>query len=169
MTIVTNYAANSVACKLWDDVGSPTEYILGLEIFNVMSKKASVFGFRCWVYSDIEFTFAGPQSSVIAIVPQKQIAGVGTVDFAIYLPGNSEPVMVVECDGHEVHSTVEQSSKDRRRDRTLQRRGVLTFRYTGTDIVRTSVEAAHEISDEVIKKRIVQPPQLQKPELVPDF
>src|SRR5215467_10594120 len=58
------------------------------------------------------------------------------------------PIVVVECDGHEFHErTVQQASKDRRRDRMLQRRGVPILRFTGTDVVRGRAEFAQETAD----------------------
>jgi hypothetical protein len=43
--------------------------------------------------------------------------------------------MVVEVDGHEFHDRTEaQASRDRERDRTLQRRGLPVARFTGSDI-----------------------------------
>ena len=52
-------------------------------------------------------------------------------------PGAIEIIknLIVECDGHEFHDrTKEQASRDRERDRRLQKLGYPVFRYTGADI-----------------------------------
>lgn len=55
-----------------------------------------------------------------------------TVDFLVQYNGKN---VVVECDGHEWHEkTKEQASKDKRRDRELQKLGHIVLRYTGSDI-----------------------------------
>jgi REase_MTES_1575 len=83
-------------------------------------------------------------------VPQLNVSTIGRLDFAVFIPGLGEglPIVVVECDGHQFHErTVQQASKDRRRDRMLQRCGVPILRFTGTDVVRGSAEFAQEIAD----------------------
>jgi very-short-patch-repair endonuclease len=53
--------------------------------------------------------------------------------------------MVVECDGHDFHErTKEQASRDRERDRALQRRGHLIHRFTGSDIWASASKCAGE-------------------------
>jgi hypothetical protein len=152
--VSTSYPTNVVACKLWGLVNSPTEYILGLELFN---KLANYDGWECWVYSPSDFeertTLAvfpdSPDLKPIAIVPALNIANVGEVDFAVFIPSLSvdRPVVVVECDGHDFHErTVEQASRDRKRDRELQRLDIPVFRFTGTDVVRDSAKV-EEIAD----------------------
>ena len=56
--------------------------------------------------------------------------------------------MVIECDGHNFHErTKEQASSDKERDRTLQKFGLLVFRYTGSDIWGDVFGCAHEALD----------------------
>jgi len=50
---MTNYATNSVACKLWGLVESPTEMILGLAIFGKLNSFYDRW--KCWVYSEPEY------------------------------------------------------------------------------------------------------------------
>jgi hypothetical protein len=109
----------------------------------------------CWVYSDEEYRQAvaegGPhQIGLFALVPQLRVDSVGIIDLAIFVPGLNKcrPVVAIEADGHQFHErTVDQASNDRRRDRILQRSRIPVFRFTGTDVVRGSEEAAHEIVD----------------------
>jgi hypothetical protein len=151
----TNYPANAVVCKLWGLVGSPTEFILDLAVYHAFAR--SYEAWTPWVYSNEEYqqevAEGGPhQIGLFALVPQLRVDQVGDVDLAIFVPGLNKhrPLVAVEADGHLFHQrTVDQASNDRRRDRILQRSRVPVFRFTGTDIVRTSEECAHEIIDYV--------------------
>jgi very-short-patch-repair endonuclease len=83
-------------------------------------------------------------------VPQLNIPEVGRVDFAVFVPqiSTQEPLLVVECDGHNFHErTTEQVSRDNRRDRAMQRLGIPFLRFTATDIVRNSEDVAREIME----------------------
>ena len=47
--------------------------------------------------------------------------------------------LVIECDGHDFHErTREQAQKDKLRDRTMQADGFLVFRFTGSEIWKSS-------------------------------
>jgi very-short-patch-repair endonuclease len=146
----TNYAANVVACKLWGLTGSPTESILTLALFNKLCHFYD--GWRCWVYSEHEYRQALAEQRInggsFVLVPQWSVNQVGLVDLAVFIPGldHRRPIVVVECDGHQFHErTPEQASKDRRRIRILHRLGIPVYPFTGTDVVRSSEESAHEI------------------------
>jgi hypothetical protein len=53
--------------------------------------------------------------------------------------------MIVECDGHDWHDrTKDQASRDRERDRYLQKLGYPVFRYTGADIWKDVFGCAQE-------------------------
>lgn len=57
----------------------------------------------------------------------------------------SRRTMVIECDGHDFHEkTKEQASADKARDRYLQTRGHLVFRFSGSDIWRRPILCARE-------------------------
>jgi Protein of unknown function (DUF559) len=154
-TSSTNYAANVVQCKLYGLVKSPTELIFGGAIFIKLSENYP--GWKCRVYSDFEYReFVASANGCqhcgrsFAVVSNFIIPNIGEVDFAIFIPrlSRDRPVLVVECDGHEFHErTPEQASSDRRRDRMIQRWGVPVLRFTGTDVVRGSLEFAQEIAD----------------------
>lgn len=149
----TNYAANSVACKLWGLVESPIEMVLGQAIFDILNNFYDRW--KCWVYSELEYTALIESKKTeyfgsFALVPQLNVPDIGRLDFAIFIPGLSKtlPMVVVECDGHDFHErTVQQASSDRRRDRKLQHCGIPILRFTGTDVVRGSTEFAQEIAD----------------------
>jgi very-short-patch-repair endonuclease len=159
--VPSEYATNAVACKLWSLVndGSPTEFILGLALFDELSNLYP--DCRCWIYSCSDF-FANSQwlqqrPDVFILVPQLNIPNVGHVDFAIFDPhiSTQKPLVVVECDGHDFHErTSGQASEDRRRDRVLQWLGFSLLRFTGTDIVRNKTEVVREIAEFVERKLI---------------
>jgi hypothetical protein len=152
------YAANVVACKLWGLVGSPTEFILDLAIYNKL--KDCRTDQICWVYSADEYRQAVVEAAdanpnQFALVPQLSINEVGLVDLAIFIPSISKrrPVAVIETDGHQFHErTVEQASNDRRRDRRLTRYRIPVLRFTGTDVVRGSEEFAQEVVAFVVER-----------------
>lgn len=51
----------------------------------------------------------------------------------------------IECDGHEFHEkTKEQVAKDRERDRLLLEEGIITIRFTGSEIVSNPPECARQ-------------------------
>lgn len=93
------------------------------------------------------------------------------LDFAIALPGAF--FLAVECDGHDYHSTPQQASYDRARDRELLRRGVVTLRFTGRDICRDVDQCADEViacMDAIVgRQRALQkrPMALAAPEPIP--
>ena len=151
---MASYASNVVHCKLSNLVGSQPELILGVTLFDQLSKLYS--GWHCWVYSEFEFqTFVAEQQAaedIFVLVPQLNLLGVGRVDYAVFVPQVSmqEPLLVIEIDGHDYHErTPAQASNDNRRDRALQRRGVAFLRYTATDVLRNSDDAAQEIAQVV--------------------
>jgi hypothetical protein len=130
--IPSEYATNTVACKLWSLVndGSPTEFILGLALFDELSNLYP--DYRCWIYSCSDF-FANSQwlqqrPDVFILVPQLNIPNVGHVDFAIFDPhiSTQNPLVVVECDGHNFHErTSDQASEAEFTELMYHRYGVL--------------------------------------------
>lgn len=74
-------------------------------------------------------------------------------DFAIvigqpYHDKNDVLKIVIECDGHDFHErTKHQASRDKKRDREMQKLGWLVFRFTGSDIYNRGEECAQEIAD----------------------
>jgi very-short-patch-repair endonuclease len=58
-------------------------------------------------------------------------------DLAIFREGRSCPIIVVECDGKEFHSTPEQLENDARKTQLAWSKGIIPLRFTGTEIHRT--------------------------------
>lgn len=53
--------------------------------------------------------------------------------------------LVVECDGAAYHNSLEQVSRDKRRDRYFAARGISVMRFSGTEIYRDARGCAAEI------------------------
>lgn len=61
--------------------------------------------------------------------------------------------VVIECDGHDWHErTKEQAIRDRRKDRLIQLRGDVIFRFTGREIHRNSERCALEVWNLVLDR-----------------
>lgn len=83
----------------------------------------------------------------LCITPQTKI-GDFIVDFRLLyeLPGVETKKIVIECDGHDFHEkTKEQATKDKRRDRELQKQGYSILRYSGSDIVRNPYQISTDV------------------------
>ena len=56
--------------------------------------------------------------------------------------------IVVECDGHDFHEkTKYQASRDKERDRDLQKQGSIVLRYSGSDIINNPSKISDDIFD----------------------
>jgi very-short-patch-repair endonuclease len=67
------------------------------------------------------------------------------VDFLI---SYSDKNIVIECDGHEFHEkTKQQASRDKKRDRELQKLGYYVLRYSGSDIVNDPEKICFDVQE----------------------
>lgn len=74
------------------------------------------------------------------------------VDFLIYPKVCPNRCIVVECDGHAFHErTKEQAARDRSRDRALQERGFVVYRFTGSEIYRDPGRCAKEVLEKAFE------------------
>lgn len=91
-------------------------------------------------------------SGIIIVSPQKTIDRY-RVDFEVKYPFFGDLLeIVVECDGHDFHErTKQQASRDKRRDRDLQRLGYQVFRFTGSDIHGDARGCACEVLDAIME------------------
>lgn len=74
-------------------------------------------------------------------------------DIFIWVPSNQDFKLVVECDGFKYHKDKESFTKDRVRDRLLQKEGYQVLRFSGSEIYKNPIEKADELSDYLLKKR----------------
>jgi very-short-patch-repair endonuclease len=65
-------------------------------------------------------------------------------DFIVFYDGNA---VVVELDGHEGHKTKEQRTKDSRRERWFESRGMRVMRFTGTEVWADADECVKSLLD----------------------
>lgn len=60
--------------------------------------------------------------------------------------------VVVECDGHEFHEkTKAQASRDKKRDREIQKHGLPILHYTGADLWRDAIACADDATSMIAK------------------
>ena len=66
------------------------------------------------------------------------------VDFVLYgdILGNKK--VVVECDGHEWHSSKRQIAYDNQRQRDLENKGIIVIRFSGTEIFNDEIKCVYE-------------------------
>lgn len=57
------------------------------------------------------------------------------MDWAFRFRDRYQPLVFVECDGAEYHSTPEQVANDRAKDEAASAAGIMLLRFTGSDIV----------------------------------
>lgn len=69
------------------------------------------------------------------------------IDFLVAALINGRAIEVaVECDGHDFHEkTKDQAQRDKSRDRALQRKGITTLRFTGSEIYQNPRRCAKEV------------------------
>jgi very-short-patch-repair endonuclease len=71
-------------------------------------------------------------------------------DLLIWVPSKPAIKIVVECDGYNYHSDKDTFSRDRARDRLLQRHGYQVHRFSGAEIVQDPFGKAEELCDYLI-------------------
>ncbi len=98
-----------------------------------------------FAYADLLGLEAELWYSDIKVIPQYEV-GNYIADFMVQLYGES---FAIECDGREFHEkTLDQSKRDKRKDRFFQLNGIKIFRFTGSEIY-LSPSWMDDISDEV--------------------
>lgn len=80
----------------------------------------------------------------VTIYPQSRIDGTPyIVDFEVI--GNSEAKLLIECDGHDYHSTKEQIACDHKRQREIENLGYTFLRFSGSEIYNDPEGCVEEI------------------------
>lgn len=116
---------------------SPIEKLFILAVFAIIENTGDFFTSN----PDDENWKAGFYD--ICIIPQKQI-GRYRVDFEIqFTSKKSKGPVVVECDGHDFHSTKKALAHDKKRDRFLQKTHHV-LRFTGSEIWANPIHCAAE-------------------------
>lgn len=94
-----------------------------------------------------------PRSDLLlCLIPQCKI-GRYRADLVLRMQRRGRPesaTLVVECDGHDYHSSKEQLAHDRKRDRWMAGQGLTVFRFTGSEIRADDVRCARECIEQLI-------------------
>jgi very-short-patch-repair endonuclease len=80
----------------------------------------------------------------LRLVPQYELFGY-RYDFAILHPRLGQVLALVECDGKEYHSTVEQLANDREKDAAANSINAFVVRYSGVAITRNPKDCAENL------------------------
>jgi len=72
-------------------------------------------------------------------------------DVYVWVPSNPNFRLIIECDGFQYHSGEEIFTKDRARDRILQRKGFTVLRFSGYEIYHDPIGKALELLDYFIE------------------
>ncbi len=96
---------------------------------------------------DTLYIFNLKEFSKIQIYSQVEIKNKGKkyiVDFIMEYPDDLETdyQMIIECDGHEYHSTKEQIEKDHERQNILEDAGYGFIRFSGTELYKDPIKCA---------------------------
>lgn len=75
------------------------------------------------------------------------------IDFAVLRSGG--PVLLIECDGREFHSTPEQLANDRRKDQAAEFAGLTLLRFSGSEIHRYPDGCVHRVLEHLVRVEAV--------------
>jgi len=85
---------------------------------------------------DIGWDFAvGTGDADIVLHPQYALHRF-RYDFAVRANGRPRPVLLIECDGKDFHSSAEQHANDRLKDAAASNAGIRLIRFSGSEIHR---------------------------------
>ena len=69
------------------------------------------------------------------------------IDFAIAPADGGDPILFIECDGKQFHSTPEQIQRDRRKDAAAKAADIPLLRFTGAEIFHNAKWIARLVQD----------------------
>lgn len=108
---------------------------------------------RIAFYEIFDWVFSYMMDDIIELDVQRRFGRYRTDIYVCCSYNNSKLEIVVECDGHEFHEkTKEQASRDKRRDRYFTKLGIVTLRYSGSEIVNNPSVITADIQ-EILAKR----------------
>jgi len=120
---VVGFAAESLTMA--DVTESPIETIFGAHLALALRPVCRDLG---W-----EFSVGEKLDADITLQPQYQL-GRYRYDFAIRARGHLKPLILIECDGKEFHSSPEQQANDRLKDAAALNAGIRLVRFSGAEI-----------------------------------
>jgi very-short-patch-repair endonuclease len=104
---------------------SPIETIFGAKLALALRPVCEELG---WTFS------VGAQSDADVSLQRQYPLQRFRYDFAILAKGQSQPLVLIECDGKDFHSTEEQQANDRLKDEAALKARVLLVRFSGSEI-----------------------------------
>jgi very-short-patch-repair endonuclease len=105
---------------------SPIETIFGAQLALVLRPFCKEIG---WEFS------VGTEDDDIVLHPQFSLARF-RYDFAVRAKWKLKPLVLVECDGKEFHSSADDQANDKLKDEAASRAGIRLIRFTGSEIHR---------------------------------
>lgn len=147
--------AHNVATSAYARLSKPTP--IELKFAEALEKQFRFVGWRDWsslddVKAELQAWRDGPLALVAhqVAIPRKS-GGRYVVDFLMAAQSFSEApdiLVAIECDGHDFHErTKEQAARDKERDRELAFAGIITLRFTGSEIWNNAESCAQQAVD----------------------
>jgi very-short-patch-repair endonuclease len=121
---VVDCAAESFTMAVVTD--SPIETIFGAKLALVLRPVCEELGWKFSIGSD-------DLDADLVLQPQYQFQRF-RYDFAVVAKGQPKPLVLVECDGKDFHSTPEQQANDKLKDLAASKAGIALVRFSGSEI-----------------------------------
>lgn len=116
------------SCAMAAKTDSPIETIFGAQLALALRPFCKEIG---WHFS------VGTEDDDIVLHPQFTL-GRFRYDFAVRAKWKMRPLVLIECDGKDFHSSTGQQENDKLKDETASRAGIRLIRFTGSEIHRDS-------------------------------
>jgi very-short-patch-repair endonuclease len=115
------------SCAMAAETESPIETIFGAQLALVLRPFCKEIGWG--------FSVGAENNDDIVLHPQFSLARF-RYDFAVRAKWKLKPLILVECDGKEFHSSSDQQANDKLKDEAASRAGISLIRFTGSEIHR---------------------------------
>jgi very-short-patch-repair endonuclease len=73
------------------------------------------------------------------------------IDFAVVREVTDEPVLFIECDGRDYHSSPEQIARDKIKDGVAARAGITLLRFSGSEIYRFADGCVQRVLEHLVR------------------
>ena len=114
---------------------SPIEIRFESRLSESLRQSAEIFfgfGYAILPYGE---PFKFPRSFLV-LSPQFKLSGF-RYDFAVHVSSEETPELLIECDGKDFHSSVEQKRNDLRKDDAASAKSIKMLRFTGSEIYQS--------------------------------
>jgi very-short-patch-repair endonuclease len=124
--LVKAVEAAAESCAMATETESPIETIFGARLALALRPFCKEVG---WEFS------VGTGNDDIVLQPQFSLARF-RYDFAVRAKWKLKPLVLIECDGKEFHSSAVQQANDKFKDEAASRAGIRLVRFAGSEIHR---------------------------------